>query len=366
MKDKPQSWIKRHPFWSAIIGILVLVIIFGFIFSGKSSQYQDNQSQNYLGAKSSLSSPASISKSLTTTLGVGQLVTAEYTVLEIIRGEGARNKIKSANRFNSPADNDKEYILVKIRFHLIETSDGKGYQIPHTIFSVFSKDGVAYDYSSVIEPEPRLLSKELYSGATYEGWIAFEVSKEDSEPILRISYPGITEELWFKLYPPTSTNTEEQPASQDNQQGDLLSKIQQREEYPYFVPRLEGDCNLIFSDLKVEVIKDDANYSGTSIISGKLTNANPTPMFDVSIGYGLYSEKGIFLTFESINFENYSSSIDLKPNETISFSQEKVDYEWSKPGIIYNAFAYRIQTHGQEPDLDSQWCKSVVGYAKVS
>ncbi len=363
--EKHKNWFKRHPVWTSIIGVFILLVIV-WIFSSNTSLNEGASNQNLIGSQSSsLTNPSSIGESLTTTLGVGQLVTAEYAVLEIIRGDSAWNKIKLANIYNREPEQNKEYILAKIRFKLIETSDGKGYKIPHTIFSVFSKNGVAYDYSSVIEPEPRLLSKELYSGATYEGWVAFEVSKEDTEPVLRVSYPGVTEELWFKLYPPITINEEEQSDTQNNQEGDLLNNIKQREEYPYFVPRLEKECNLIFSDLNVEIVKDNANYSGTSIISGKLTNDNPTPMFDVRIGYGLYSEKGIFLTFESINFEGYSSFIDLEPNETISFSQEKVDYEWSKPGIIYNAFAYRIQTHGQEPDLDSQWCNSVVGYAQV-
>ncbi len=355
MKDKPQNWVKKNIIWVVVIAVIVIILAM-ILFKGNSG----SQNQILGSQSSSLTNPVSIDKSLETTLGITQLVTAEYTVLEVIRGETAWNKIKTANKFNDASEEGKEYILVKMRFHLIETSDGKGYQIPHTIFSVFSKDGVAYDYSSVIEPEPRLLSKELYSGATHEGWIAFKVSKEDTEPILRVSYPGVTEELWFKLYPATSINNEEQSTPQDAQQNDLLSKIQQKEEYPYFVPSLERECGLVFSDLNVEIVKNDANYSGTSSVSGKLTNNNPVPIFDVYITYGLYSEKGVLLTTDLIIEDEISS------NQTISFSKEDADPEWSKPGIIYNVFAYRIRASGQEPDLDSQYCKSIVGYAKIN
>ena len=40
----------------------------------------------------------------------------------------------------------------------------------------------------------------MYPGATLEGWIAFEVDKEDTKPLMRFKSIGGEEELWFKLY----------------------------------------------------------------------------------------------------------------------------------------------------------------------
>lgn len=191
------------------------------------------------------------------------------------------------------------------------------------------------------------------------------------------------QQSWFKRYPIISLivgliilyfiiviigifipeNVEESSVSEYSssnksiQEPSFLEMLQQEEDYPFFVPRLEKECGLILRDINVEVIKDNVKYSGTSNVSGKLTNSNPTPIFDVLIIYGLYNERGVLLTTELIIED------EISPNETISFSKEKKDL--LKPGWIYNAFAYRIRARGQEPDLDSQHCKSLVGYIKI-
>ena len=160
------------------------------------------------------------------------------------------------------------------------------------------------------------------------------------------------------LFKGTSINEEWQSDPEENQQSDLLSKIQQKEEYPYFVPSLERECGLIFSDLNIGIVKNDRDYLGSSFVSGKLTNNNSISIFNVFITYGLYNEDGVLLISDLIIED------EITPNQTISFTKEDADS--SKPGLIYNTLAYRIRASGKEPDLDYQICKSIVGYSKIS
>ncbi|MBI3623966.1 hypothetical protein HY212_07860 [Candidatus Pacearchaeota archaeon] len=221
-KFQNKNWFKRHPIWDVII----IILIVGIFWSALKGTVPDKIVQNvpdsavneqkevpgdaYSNAQDQQVkkgegyervNPTTFNNSLKTTLGVSQIVTAEYTLLSLIRGEEAWKIIEKENQFNSPPSEGKEYILVKMRFHLISTSDNKAYEIPWTIFTAISEDGIGYDgFDALVLPEPYLLGKEVFPGATYEGWFVVEVKKNDKKPVLRISYPGVTDELWFKLY----------------------------------------------------------------------------------------------------------------------------------------------------------------------
>jgi len=148
----------------------------------------------------SITNPASTNTPLTTSLtSYPQDVSIEVTLLQFIRGADAWAMIEDANMFNDqPEDTSKEYVLAKIRFKVISTSDGKAYSIPSLLFNGVS-NGVAEDSPFIVEPEPSI-TKEIYPGATHEGWVTLIVNKADQKPLLRVSYVSIDDELWFKLY----------------------------------------------------------------------------------------------------------------------------------------------------------------------
>ena len=99
--------------------------------------------------------------------------------------------------YNDDPTQGKEYLLAKFRFKVLSTSDDKSYQISDYYFNAVSSDGVVYDSTWVVVPEPSL-SKEVYGGGSSEGWIVFEVDKNDVNPLIAFNKDE-EGELWFSL-----------------------------------------------------------------------------------------------------------------------------------------------------------------------
>lgn len=128
--------------------------------------------------------------------------TAKVTLLEVIRGDDAWQKIKAANMFNQAPKDDTEYIAARIRFELVSIPDGKALEVSPADFKAVSAAGKEYDWTTAVPPEPSLRTK-LYEGASHEGWAVFAVDRSDSAPILaygRKADDG-TGGIWFSLKP---------------------------------------------------------------------------------------------------------------------------------------------------------------------
>jgi len=128
-----------------------------------------------------------------------QITDAELTLLNIKRGDTAWSAVKEANMFNDAPKDGQEYLLAKFRFKVIQTSDSKSYDVSSYGFDIVSSDGVVYDKPFVVSPEPSL-SKELYPGASTEGWVAFVINKDDASPLISFNRDtNDQDELWFSL-----------------------------------------------------------------------------------------------------------------------------------------------------------------------
>lgn len=134
-----------------------------------------------------------------------ELYDMRVTLVEVIRGEEAWDRIKEADSSNKPADPDKEYVLARIKFEYY--ARGKpGVCIHHLTpdqFTAYSANGGDYAPVSVIPPNP-VLRKDLKSGDSFEGWLAFEVSKKDKAPLMSYSVNEggavqHSESKWFLL-----------------------------------------------------------------------------------------------------------------------------------------------------------------------
>ena len=125
------------------------------------------------------------------------MVDAEITLLNVKRGESAWTMIKEANMFNDEPTQGKEYLLAKFRFKVLSTSDDKSYSISDYYFDTVSSEGVVYDSSWVVGPEPSL-SKEVYAGGSSEGWIVFEINQNDANPLISFNKDE-DGEIWFSL-----------------------------------------------------------------------------------------------------------------------------------------------------------------------
>jgi len=125
----------------------------------------------------------------------------KVTLLEIVRGAEAWNRIKEANMFNDPPKSGFEYLLAKVKFEYLKgPTQDTTYHLSTWEFTAVSSEGKDYESASVVEPEPEL-DATLYQGASHTGWVAFQVAKSDFKPLMTFGrkYDG-TGGIWFKLY----------------------------------------------------------------------------------------------------------------------------------------------------------------------
>lgn len=129
-----------------------------------------------------------------------ELYDARITLLEIVRGKKAWERIKEASPSNTPPDAGFEYILARIKFGLSKRGlpGDKNYDLKGVQFSAFSIDGREYKILLSVQPKPEL-SGRLRSGDSLEGWLAFLVAKEDGKPLMNFNreHDG---GIWFQLY----------------------------------------------------------------------------------------------------------------------------------------------------------------------
>lgn len=125
---------------------------------------------------------------------------ASVVVKEVIRGQKALDMIKEANQFNDDPSQGYEYILAKIGISIQSSKDGKSVDVYSGDFKSFSTNNAEYSaFVSVVEPEPEL-SGAIYAGGSSEGWVAFQVKKDDISPkfVYGANYDG-TGGIWFSL-----------------------------------------------------------------------------------------------------------------------------------------------------------------------
>jgi hypothetical protein len=117
-----------------------------------------------------------------------ELYDLKMTLLEVIRGEKAWERIKEASASNKPAESDSEYILARIRFEYFARGT-PGRCVHHVVpeqFIAYSADGEDYKTALVVLPKPEM-RKGLKSGESLEGWVAFIVAQKDKAPLMSYS-----------------------------------------------------------------------------------------------------------------------------------------------------------------------------------
>jgi hypothetical protein len=135
-----------------------------------------------------------------------ELYDVKISVLEILRGEKAWERIKEASNSNKPPKAGSEYILARIRFqYLARGAPGNCiHELKESQFLALSAEGKKYDAPSLTPPKPELNAK-LHSGDSVEGWAPFLVSQEDKKPIMTygVDESGAVQhggDMWFRLY----------------------------------------------------------------------------------------------------------------------------------------------------------------------
>ncbi|MEQ2467413.1 MULTISPECIES: hypothetical protein [Bacillaceae] len=97
----------------------------------------------------------------------------DLTVLEVIRGEDAYQKLKSMNEFNEPAPEGYEWLLAKTKVKFTESAtEDLSFHIDGIMnFEMVSKNGDIYSGDIIGTTEPEF-SYEMYVGNEKEGYIS--------------------------------------------------------------------------------------------------------------------------------------------------------------------------------------------------
>ena len=128
--------------------------------------------------------------------GAQELHSVRITLLQVLRGSSAWERIMEADESAPPPESGFEYLIARIRLEY--DPDGAGGTLTYLVkpddFRIYSENDREYDLPSVKPPKPALMGRTLYPGDFHEGWLCFKVEETDRKPLL-FFYGG----MWFQL-----------------------------------------------------------------------------------------------------------------------------------------------------------------------
>jgi len=165
---------------------------------------------------SSHRNPAPLGMTVKTTVERGdayftpRLYEMTITILEVLRGKEAAERIRTQGVSDNPPKSGFEYILVRIDcgyFYKVRGFDDD-YRLTEGQFVTVSADGsTEHEIPSVIQqPQPQLIDWVFHPGESREGWVLLQIPEDDVNPLLifkRQHVEGIYGRwryVWFKLH----------------------------------------------------------------------------------------------------------------------------------------------------------------------
>jgi hypothetical protein len=128
--------------------------------------------------------------------GAQELHSVRITILQVLRGNSARQHILEANGSAQPPETGFEYLIARVRLEY--DPDGAGGTLTYSIkpddFRIYSEDDREYDRPPVEPLKPELIGLTFYPRDVREGWLCFKVAETDRKPLL-FFYGG----MWFQL-----------------------------------------------------------------------------------------------------------------------------------------------------------------------
>jgi hypothetical protein len=128
--------------------------------------------------------------------GAQELHRVRITLLQVLRGNAAWERILESNESAQPPERGFEYLIARVKFEY-DPGGGGGtltYSVKPDDFKIYSEDDREYDRPPVEPPKPGLIGRTFYSGDLHEGWLCFKVAETDRTPLL-FFYGG----MWFQL-----------------------------------------------------------------------------------------------------------------------------------------------------------------------
>lgn len=124
---------------------------------------------------------------------------AVITLLSVERGDSVFQKLYESNRYNDLPKDGNEYIAAKFKITLNNIPNDQSIEVTKYLFTAFSSDNAEYPRAPYLSFSNKL-EGQIYNEGTLEGYIIFEVSKEDKSPVVVFdpNQDG-TGGAWFKL-----------------------------------------------------------------------------------------------------------------------------------------------------------------------
>lgn len=115
-----------------------------------------------------------------------EIYDARITVIEVLRGKAAWERLRSETAAAKPAPGGLEYALARIRFEFSARGKpgDKSYALSGDQFIAFSSDRTT-QYPPAPAPLPALgLDRTLHSGEAAEGWAVLLVDRREQNPLM--------------------------------------------------------------------------------------------------------------------------------------------------------------------------------------
>lgn len=129
--------------------------------------------------------------------GAQELHSVRITLLQVLRGSAAWERIQEADESAQPPESGFEYLIARIKLEY--DPDGPGGTLTYSVkpddFRIYSEEDREYDRPPAKPPKPELIGRTFYSGDLHEGWLCFKVAETDRKPLL-FFFGG----MWFQLY----------------------------------------------------------------------------------------------------------------------------------------------------------------------
>jgi hypothetical protein len=141
--------------------------------------------------------PAPVGLSRANPAPAGEMVSGlnwDFQVLETLRGDDAWAALQTANQFNEPAPEGKEYLLTRVKVASTH-EDSEPHLIGGYDFWVTGDSQQLVGVAGAVTPEPALQG-ELFAGGETEGWIAYLIPQGEGNLMLMLD-----ESLTFEASP---------------------------------------------------------------------------------------------------------------------------------------------------------------------
>ncbi len=127
---------------------------------------------------------------VTTLLECGEFFTelydAKITVLQVLRGKEALDRIKAENPSAPAPKAGFDYLLARIAFEMKATTQpGKGtFELARKMqFVALTEDGNEIDAPLAAAPKPQL-HRTVHASEPVEGWVVFQVEQSNKKPMM--------------------------------------------------------------------------------------------------------------------------------------------------------------------------------------